>query len=226
MYDKTRAKAIGDFNQLYVGDLPEINSLKTEAIKDLVRDLTAAQNSGALNLETNAGVENLKAIVEKYLAEDNFISPLAPAPSLKATPGAWYADRGQIRSCEGWAMASYSWTLNDELGRRDGDLLAAAPELLHALGVANELISLAVRTTSDTLRHESLSEGGTASLENLNNTLRDLIAKLKPMIDGTLAGGYKTRLTTGPAKYTIDLITPRGETMITETIKLSPEADL
>ncbi len=225
MYDKTRKKAIADFNRLYVGDLPEINSLKTEAIKDLVSELTAAQNSGALNLETNAGIDNLKTIVEKYLTDQNKLSPLAPAPSPKPTPGAWYADRGQIRTAEGWVIASYSWNLNDQLGRLDGELLAAAPEMLHAIGITRALISLTVRTINDTLRHENLTKGGESSLEQLNATLRALLSRLDPFITGSITGGYKTELTDIGGAYTISLISPRGERVITETIGLSPEAN-
>ena len=86
------------------------------------------------------------------------------------TPGPWHTDEGTIRSAEGYALATYPHNLGDETDRNNGELMAAAPELLSA-------ISLTLRTIYDVLRHyEAGAAGNIAALEDVAADLQKLIA--------------------------------------------------
>jgi len=54
------------FADLYVGQLDTIDQLDIDALRALVTELEDAQRQGELDLETDAGLTNLKRIVEKY----------------------------------------------------------------------------------------------------------------------------------------------------------------
>ena len=54
------------FADLYVGQLDTIDQMGTDVLRALVTELENAQRKGALNLELDAGLTNLKRIVEKY----------------------------------------------------------------------------------------------------------------------------------------------------------------
>ena len=54
------------FANLYVGQLDTIDELDTDALRAMVTELEDAQRNGKLDLETDAGLTNLKRIVEKY----------------------------------------------------------------------------------------------------------------------------------------------------------------
>jgi hypothetical protein len=49
-----------------VGQLDTIDQLDIDALRALVTELEDAQRQGELDLETDAGLTNLKRIVEKY----------------------------------------------------------------------------------------------------------------------------------------------------------------
>jgi ribosomal protein S13 len=57
---------MGKFTRLNVGDF-KMDSLTTDQLEDLVDELTAAQERGDLNLETEQGLTRLQEIVESYL---------------------------------------------------------------------------------------------------------------------------------------------------------------
>jgi hypothetical protein len=86
----------------------------------------------------------------------------------KLHPYPWTLDRNQIRDANGWAIGSVPFSLGDETDQSSGRLMAKAPELLDAAG-------LALRTINDTLRHENLSAGGYEALEMAANELREAI---------------------------------------------------
>lgn len=65
--DKIRSRLVGKFMDLNLGDLPEIQIMQLDNLEMLVDQLEEAQQAGALNLETNAGVEYLQSIVDPYL---------------------------------------------------------------------------------------------------------------------------------------------------------------
>jgi hypothetical protein len=54
------------FADLCVGQLDTIDQLDIDALRALVTELEDAQRQGELDLETDAGLTNLKRIVEKY----------------------------------------------------------------------------------------------------------------------------------------------------------------
>ena len=54
------------FSRLNVGDF-EIDTLTLDQLEDLVDELTAVQERGDLNLETEQGLTRLQEIVESYL---------------------------------------------------------------------------------------------------------------------------------------------------------------
>lgn len=55
------------------------------------------------------------------------------APHVHHTPGPWAIDRYQIRSVDGWALASVPYALGDATDWANARLIAAAPDLLAAL---------------------------------------------------------------------------------------------
>jgi ribosomal protein S13 len=61
-----RRYLMGKFTRLNVGDF-KMDSLTTDQLEDLVDELTAAQERGDLNLETEQGLTRLQEIVESYL---------------------------------------------------------------------------------------------------------------------------------------------------------------
>jgi len=54
------------FSRLNVGDF-EMDTLTLDQLEDLVDELTALQERGDLNLETEQGITRLSEIVESYL---------------------------------------------------------------------------------------------------------------------------------------------------------------
>jgi hypothetical protein len=61
-----RRYLMGKFDRLNVGDF-EIDTLTLDQLEDLVDELTALQERGDLNLETEQGLTRLQEIVESYL---------------------------------------------------------------------------------------------------------------------------------------------------------------
>ena len=55
------------FNRLYVGELDEIDFMPLDDLKNMVIDLERAQAAGKLNLETDAGVNELEKIINNYV---------------------------------------------------------------------------------------------------------------------------------------------------------------
>jgi len=62
-----RAWLEGRFTALYVGQFDEMNTLSDGVLEVMVTELEAAQAGGDLNLETEAGIANLKRIVERAI---------------------------------------------------------------------------------------------------------------------------------------------------------------
>jgi hypothetical protein len=58
---------IARFNRLSVGDLDEIDLMPLDDLKNMVIDLERAQAAGKLNLETDAGVNELEKIINNYV---------------------------------------------------------------------------------------------------------------------------------------------------------------
>lgn len=89
----------------------------------------------------------------------------------KFTPGPWHTDEGTIRNQAGDALGSYPWGIGGVEDHNNGELMAAAPELLSAC-------SLTLRTIFDVLRHyEAGAAGNQAALEDLAKDLQKLIAR-------------------------------------------------
>lgn len=55
------------FNRLSVGELDEIDLMPLDDLKNMVIDLERAQAAGKLNLETDAGVNELEKIINNYV---------------------------------------------------------------------------------------------------------------------------------------------------------------
>ena len=94
-------------------------------------------------------------------------------------PGPWHTDEGTIRNQDGDALASYPWSyaMGDQTDRNNGELMAAAPELLAAC-------DLALRTINDTIRHENLKPGNLEALEDIAAKLRSLVIGWRPLKTG------------------------------------------
>lgn len=71
--------------------------------------------------------------------------------SLPHTPGPWHYAEGYVRDSAGNALASIPYTLGDFTDRANGELMAAAPELLEACRFALD--------TLDKITTEQFSQG-------------------------------------------------------------------
>lgn len=65
--EKRRSYLMKCFNEMNLGYLEEIYKLSTDKLEAMVFELGNAQDAGELDLETNAGVDNLERIVSKYI---------------------------------------------------------------------------------------------------------------------------------------------------------------
>lgn len=92
------------------------------------------------------------------------------------TPGPWHADEGQIRTPEGSVLGTYPHTIGDQTDRNNGELMAAAPELLAACDIT-------LRTINDTIRHENLKPGNKEALEGIADKLKALVIGWRPYKD-------------------------------------------
>ena len=62
-----RNSLLQDLDDLNVGECPEAETLHIADLEAMVQELSEAQEAGKLDIETPWGIDNLKAIVDKYI---------------------------------------------------------------------------------------------------------------------------------------------------------------
>lgn len=99
----------------------------------------------------------------------------------KHSPAPWTAARGQITDADGKVLGSFRFH-GDEVDLVNGDLLAAAPDLLKSLKKTEELMQLTIKTLTAMIRHEMHAADIMISLSELTDKLN---AQLKEIRDLT-----------------------------------------
>jgi len=97
--------------------------------------------------------------------------------SPKHSPAPWTAAMGQITDASGEVLGSFRFH-GDEIDLVNGDLMAAAPDLLASLLKTEDLIKLNIKTLTAMIRHEMHSADIMISLSDLidmfNAQLKDI----------------------------------------------------
>jgi CRISPR/Cas system CMR-associated protein Cmr3 (group 5 of RAMP superfamily) len=103
----------------------------------------------------------------------------------KHSPAPWTASRGQITDANGVVLGSFLFH-GDEVDLVNGDLMAAAPDLLESLQKTEELMKLNIKTLTAMIRHEMHAADTMISLSDLTDKLsaqfkeiRDLTSPFK-----------------------------------------------
>lgn len=100
---------------------------------------------------------------------------------LKHSPAPWTAARGQITDAHGEVLGSFRFH-GDEIDLINGDLMAAAPDLLEIILQTEELMKLNIKTLTAMIRHEMHAADIMISLSDLTDKLN---AQLKEIRDLT-----------------------------------------
>jgi len=65
--NKLRDHLISKFADLYLGDMPEVETMPLDELEAMIDQLQQAQEADRLNLETDQGIAELKRIVDQYV---------------------------------------------------------------------------------------------------------------------------------------------------------------
>jgi len=87
-----RQRAIENFEALHLGQLDTIEAMRTDDIKDMIKELIKEREANNLNLETNLGIRTLKEVITKYEHRTEYKNIIdkakdtapSPAPMLDA----------------------------------------------------------------------------------------------------------------------------------------------
>ena len=138
-----------------------MNMLTDDQIMLMIDDIERLQRK-----YQGEGVENDRFLADLKRIKDGYTPDQISLNQVHAHP--WAASEGWIRNNHGDVIGNYPYTLGDETDRKSGELMARAPEILEAAG-------LALRTINDTLRHENLSAGGYEALAAAAGDLQKIL---------------------------------------------------
>jgi hypothetical protein len=98
----------------------------------------------------------------------------------KHSPAPWTASMGQITDANGQVLGSFRFH-GDEIDLVNGDLMAAAPDLLASLLKTEDLIKLNVKTLTAMIRHEMHAADIMISLSDLTDKLNAHIKEIRDL---------------------------------------------